>query len=72
MEGAAAKSLHVLWILWTSMDSVVVITMISLNQERQTGGWSTLPETTIAIAPANGWLEDEISFPEGICSGASC
>ena len=30
----------------------------------------TLPETN--IAPENGWLEDEISFWDGLCSGANC
>ena len=30
----------------------------------------TLPETN--IAPENGWLEGEISYREGLFSGASC
>ena len=31
----------------------------------------TLPETNI-FAPADGWLEDEISFWDGLFSGANC
>ena len=31
----------------------------------------TLPETN-TFAPENGWLEDEISFWDGLFSGASC
>ena len=31
-------------------------------------GWFTLPKTN--IAPENGWLEDEMSFWDGIFSGA--
>ena len=30
------------------------------------------PESNRELAPANGWLEDEISFWDGLVSGASC
>ena len=32
----------------------------------------TLPETNSEFTPENGWLEDKLSFWDGLFSGANC
>ena len=55
------------WVMWANHQNGLHITIWNMKKTQVVQG-ITLPETN--MAPENGWLEEEISFWDGLFSGA--